>query len=163
MNELKTLFRKNRLKSKLGRVYYVVYNFHVDNHYHKELLSSPNLKSNFIKYNSSKPDKPRNYILTIRDVVNTNSLIKPFFVPHRPSFTSQTQTNTSPSTTNAQLQLLRHTRSSSKNRIQCKISSLSKDFLSTTPQRVSFFNKPLAQTEKFNNNSFGINYLTQHK
>ena len=140
-------------------------NSYIDNHFHKEILSSPNPiahKSNFIKYNTNKPDKQRNYILTTRDVINTNSLIKPVFISHKPSFISQTQTNTSlSSSSNTKLQ--RHIRSSSKNRIQCKISSLSKDFLSTTPQHISFFNRPLAQTEKFNNNSFGINYLTQHK
>ena len=160
MNELRTLFKKNKLKSNYTYTSpTILTTCYIDNHFHKEILSSPH-KSNFIKYTNNKPDKHRNYILTTRDVINTNSLIKPVFISHKPSFNSQLQPQLQPQQTT---KLLRHIRSSSKNRIQCKISSLSKDFISSTPQHISFFNRPLAQTEKFNNNSFGINYLTQHK
>lgn len=156
MNSLSNFFKQSKQKHKCIYIYTYTYTYiyiYIDTITHKDKYTSPS--SRYTTHTILTPPKHRHFINT-QDVMNTKSLIKPMSLSQKPSFTSQISTEPS----NAKLL---HVHPSSQKRIQLKISSQTKDFISSTPQHISFFNRPLAQVPLMKNSSFSINYLTQLK
>ena len=165
MNSLSNFFKQSKQKHK--RIYIHTYIIHlypslyiyIDTIYHKDKFtssSSPTPSSRYTTHTILTPTKHQHrHFINTQDVMNTKSLIKPMSLSQKPSFTSQISTEPS----NAKLL---HVHPSSQKRIQLKISSQTKDFISSTPH-ISFFNRPLAQVPPMKNSSFSINYLTHLK